>query len=158
MSNNCLKYIIDTCSLTTLQRVYPVDVFPGAWALMDKLADAGVVGSIEEVFEELKSQDDGLSKWAKQHKTMFLPLDENIQIHASKILSTHTNLIDLKKRKSGADPFVIAAAITTSSAVVTEEKPSGGPQKVKIPDVCKAYGIQCVTLLAMLRAEGLKLK
>lgn len=158
MSDNSLKYIIDTCSLTTLQRVYPVDVFPGVWALMEKLADTGVIGSIEDVFEELKVQDDGLSKWAKERQKMFLSLDENIQVHVSKILSTHTTLIDLKKRKSGADPFVIATAITTCSAVVTEEKPSGGPPRTKIPDVCTAYGVKCITLLTMLRTEGLKLK
>jgi hypothetical protein len=152
-----LKYIVDTCSLTTLQRVYPMDVFPGAWALMDKLIDEGVIGSVDEVLEELKAQDDGLCRWAKEHKQIFLSLDESIQLQASAILTTHPNLIDLKKRKSGADPFVIAAAIVNSAAVVTEEKPSRGPQAVKIPDVCKAYKVPCMTLLDLLRSEGLKL-
>lgn len=158
MSDNGMKYIIDTCSFTALQRVYPVDVFPGAWLLMEKLVNESIVGSIEDVYEELKAQDDDLAKWAKVHKAMFLPLDEAIQIHALKVLSTHGNLVDLKKRKSGADPFVVAAALATSSSVVTEERPSGGPPKVKIPDVCKAYHIRCITLLTLLRAEGLSLK
>ena len=158
MSTTSLKYVIDTCSFTAIQRVYPTDVFPGVWDLMDKLAENGIIGSVEDIMEELKSQDDFLHKWAKKHKGIFLPLDGQIQTHATAILGTHENLIDLKKRKSGADPFIIAAAIVTSSTVVTEEKPSGGPHKVKIPDVCKAYKVPCITVLDLLRAEGLKLK
>jgi hypothetical protein len=121
------------------------------------LVNDGVIGSIEDVFEEIKLQDDALSKWALKRKEMFLPLDDKIQNQASVVLESHTNLVDLKKRKSGADPFIIAAAIVCSSTVVTEEKPSGGPQKVKIPDVCKSYRVPCVTLLDLLRAEGLRL-
>jgi hypothetical protein len=158
MSTNSPKYIIDTCSFTALQRVYPTDVFPGVWDLMDKLASDGIIGSVEDVMEELKTQDDFLYKWAKLHKEIFLPLDGEIQTQASKILSTHDNLIDLKKRKSGADPFIIATAVVISGTVVTEEKPSGGPQKVKIPDVCKAYKAPCITILELLREQGLKLK
>lgn len=158
MSTNSIKYVIDTCSFTALQRVYPIDVFPGVWDLMDELAKDSVIGSVEDVMEELKSQDDFLHRWAKKHKDIFLPLDGEIQSQATTILSTHQNLVDLKKRKSGADPFIIAAAAVTTSSVVTEEKPSGSPSKIKIPDVCKAYKVPCITALDLLRTEGLKLK
>lgn len=158
MSIQSLKYVIDTCSFTALQRVYPTDVFPGVWDLMDKLATDGLIGSVEDVMEELKSQDDFLHKWARRHKKIFLPLDGEIQAQATRILSTHETLVDLKKRKSGADPFIIATAIVVSGTVVTEERPSGGPPKVKIPDVCKSYKVPCITILELLRAEGLKLK
>ena len=152
------KYIVDTSSFTSLQRTYPRDVFPGAWTLVDRLSRSGVLLSVEDVLEELKGQDDEVFKWAKKNKSMFLPLDEAIQKEARKILAQRPNLVDLKRRKSGADPFVIAAAAVHSCAVVTEEKPSGGPPKVKIPDVCKLFGVRCVTVLDMLRDEGLKLK
>jgi hypothetical protein len=150
MGTNSLKYVIDTGSFIALKYVYPLDVFPGVWDLMSRLAQDGVIGSVDEVMEELKSQEDDLLKWAKKYKSIFLPLDEQIQKHASAILAAHENLLDLKKRKSGADPFVIAAAVVNSSIVVTEEKPSGGPQKAKIPDVCKAHGITCITVLKLL--------
>ena len=52
---------------------------------------------------------------------------------------------------------MIAGAAVYSCAVVTEEKPSGGPPKVKIPDVCKLLGVRCITMLDMLREEGLRL-
>ena len=151
------KYVVDTSSFTSLQRTYPRDVFPGAWTLVDRLSRSGVLVSVEDVLEELKGQDDEVFKWAKKNKSIFLPLDEPIQTEARKILAERPNLVDLKRRKSGADPFVIAAAAVYSCAVVTEEKPSGGPPKVKIPDVCKLLGVRCIPVLDMLREEGLRL-
>jgi len=151
------KYAIDTCSLIQLRRAYPLDVFPSVWAKVEDMADAGTLISIEDVYEELRIQDDEVSKWAKQHPAMFLPLDGLIQARALQVLSTHRGLVDLRKRKSGADPFVIAAALVYSCIVVTEEEPSTSPNKVKIPDVCKDYSIQCLHLLEMLRLEDFRL-
>ncbi len=140
-----------------MRRIYPKDVFPGAWELLDQLSDDGVLLSSDEVFEELKVQDDEVLEWAKKNFSIFIPLDEDVQMSASKILTTHANLVDLKRRKSGADPFVIGTAIVKGCAVVTEERPSGGPRKSKIPDVCKAYQVKCIRILEMLRECGLKL-
>lgn len=157
MSETQPKYIVDTCSFTAMRRVYPIDVFPSAWKKLDKLAQSGVVASTEDVFEEIKVQDDDILEWAKQNTNIFIPLGEIIQIEAIRILESHDNLLDLKKSKSSADPFIIATAMTCSGAVVTEEKPSGGPHKSKIPDVCKAYDVNCIPLLEMFRREGLRI-
>lgn len=121
------------------------------------LAVSGMITAIDLVLTELSDQDDEVWQWASDHSSMFCPLDEPIQLMAKKVLSTHPNLIDLKRRKSAADPFIVGHAIVNSRIVVTEEKPSGGPQKSKIPDVCKAYSIECIPLLEMLRRVGLKL-
>jgi hypothetical protein len=89
---------------------------------------------------------------------MFLPLDAPIQTKAKEILARFpTGFLDLRKRKSGADPFIVAAAIVKNAAVVTEEKRSGGPDKVKIPDVCASFRVECFPLLELLRREGLRL-
>lgn len=152
------KYIIDTSSLTQMRRTYPIDVFPGAWDKLDSLAASGVMLSVENVYEELKSQDDIVFEWAQKFVHIFIPLDESIQTKVRQILKTHKTLLDLKKIRSEADPFVVASAILNGCTVVTEEKPSGGPNKSKIPDVCKAYGVECLPVIDMLRMEGLKLK
>ena len=111
--------------------------------------------SVADIFVELDAQDDEVSSWAQSHQGIFLPLSEDIQTQARDILRSYPNLIDLKKRKSSADPFLIAAAIIHEATVVTQEKPSGGPQVVKIPDVCRGYRIPCIQLLEMLQEEGL---
>jgi hypothetical protein len=86
---------------------------------------------------------------------LFLPLTEDIQQKAKEILVTHPTLVDIKRRKSGADLFLIAAAIVRGGIVVTQEKLRGGsPKVVKIPHVCEAYGVRCIPLLALLQQEG----
>jgi len=150
-------YVIDTCSLTALRRVYPEDVFPGVWDKLDKIAESGLLISTEEVYEELKVQEDVVFQWAKNHSTIFQPLDEITQREVKNILARHPDLIDLKKKKSSADPFLIACAKVNSCAVVTEERSSGAALRPKIPDVCRYERIVCISLLELFRREGLKL-
>lgn len=52
------RHIIDTCSLTAMRRVYPKDVFPGAWKRLDELAESGMVRSVDSVLAELSTEDD----------------------------------------------------------------------------------------------------
>lgn len=151
------KYAVDTCSFTHLRRNYPPDVLPGVWEKVEQLILDQLICSVDEVYFEIMSQDDTLSDWAKRRQHIFLPIDEDVQRNAIDILQTHSNLLDLKKNKSDADPFLIALARVHNCAVVTKEKPSGGPERSKIPDVCKSYAIECITLLEMLRREGLRL-
>lgn len=153
------QYVIDTCSLTALRRVYPIDVFPSVWSKLDDLVASRSLMSAEDVLEEIKVQDDELSEWASANEHIFYPLDHAVQNIARDILESHPNIIDFKKTKagSGADPFVIATAIHLSCVVVTEEDPSGGPHKSKIPDVCRAKGVGCIKVLEMLRKTGLRI-
>ena len=163
MSTRIAKYVIDTCSLVELRRTYPLDVFPNVWEAIGHLADAGVLISSSEVFDELEASEvegDDVLMWACNHENMFAPLDGFIQQKAVAILEIFENLIDLKKKKSSADPFVIATAMMNSCVVVSEETATNNSAesglKVKIPDVCKYYNMPCISLLEMLRAEGIK--
>lgn len=150
-------YIIDTCSFVAITETYPKDVFPGVWEKVDDMIEMGIILSADDVYEELASKDDDLFAWAKQRNQIFLPLSDYIQDHAIEILDTYANLIDIKNNKSSADPFLIATAIHKAGTVVTEEDFSGGPNRSKIPDVCKYYNVECINLLEMLRRERLKL-
>lgn len=152
-------YVIDTCSLTTLLRVYPRDVFSKAWIHVELLISTKKLVSSMEVLIELEAHEDRLLDWAQEQELInfFIELDNDVQKNAKKILASHSNLLDLRKRKSSADAFIIALAMNLGFTVVTEELPSGGPQKSKIPDVCDAYNIRCINLLQMLRETGLSL-
>ena len=61
-----------------------------------------------------------------------------------------------ERNRSIADPFVIAVAKVRKMAVVTGEKRKGNPARPKIPDVCAAYGIKCLSLLELMKSEGWK--
>lgn len=146
--------MVDACSFTELRRTYPRPHFDGVWKLIERVAAEGRLLSVKEVYLELDNQDDEVAVWAKKHRDIFLPLTSEVQLKTREILKSHPTLVDLKK-KSGADPFLIAAAILRGATVVTQEKKSGGPPSVKIPDVCAAYGVKCIPLLEFLKAEEL---
>jgi Domain of unknown function (DUF4411) len=151
------RYVVDTCSFTAIRKNYPQDVFPSVWSKLDEIANAGTIASVENVLKELEVQDDEVLAWAKANQAVFLPLDDAIQKQAKVVLKSHAALLDLRRRRSGADPFVVAAALVHSCVVVTEEKESNSPLRPKIPNVCAAYSIQCIGILEVFRREGLKL-
>ena len=137
------KYVIDTCSFTALRRVYPHDVFPGAWQAISQMAEDAIIISSIEVYIELQEQEDIVTEWANNHRNIFLLLKNEIQLKASEILDQFPNLLDLNNMKSNADPFVIATAFLYDCTVVTEEDPTGnGAKLVKIPNVCNFLGIK----------------
>ena len=61
--------------------------------------------------------------------------------------------IALNRGCSGQDPFVIAIAMVKSGTVVTEET-DGNIAKPRIPDVCDARGVHCLTLMGYIEALG----
>ena len=148
-------YMVDTSSFTELRRTYPRPPFDNVWKLIERLADEGRLISIDLVLDELNAQDDEVSAWAKERSDLFLELDEAIQLRTKEVLAQFPNLVDLKRKKSSADPFLIAAAIVKGAVVVTQEKPSGGPPAVKIPNVCSALKVRCIPLLTLIQEEGL---
>ncbi len=151
-------YVVDTCSFTTMHKTYPRDVFPGVWDKVIELIEAERLISVDEVLHEITRQDDQLAKWAKTRKGIFVPLTDDVQDAAKEVVNRFVKILDFKKNKSGADPFVIGLAMIRQGAVVvTEEKYSGGPDKHKIPDICGVLGISHMNFLAMIRTEGLKL-
>jgi hypothetical protein len=57
------------------------------------------------------------------------------------------------KFMSGADPWLIAKAQTIGAVVVTHEQPApDAKSRVPIPDVCKAFGVDCIPPYDALRA------
>lgn len=85
---------------------------------------------------------------------MFRPLDEKIQEVVTGILRDYPRLVDTRKSRSGADPFVIALGQIEGRAVVTYEGATNKIDRPNIPDVCEALSIPCVTFIEMARQQG----
>jgi hypothetical protein len=150
-----LKYSVDTSAIIEgWIRDFPPDVAPHAWMQIEESIDDGVLVASEEVLIELEKKHDKVYKWACQRKHMFVPTDEKIQEAAKSILRNHKKLIDARKNRSGADPFVIALAVVKRLTVVTAENPSVNPEKPKIPNVCEALGIRWLNMVELFREEG----
>lgn len=147
-------YSIDTSALLDgWIRYYPPDVFGTVWSRLAGLGRAGTAVITEEVIVELEKKDDDVYKWAKAELTC-IPLDSAIQVVVADILNNHPRLVDARKHRSKADPFVIALAKIKGFAGVTGEKPTGNLQKPHIPDVCGAMNIPRMNLLGLFRAQG----
>lgn len=150
-----VRYSIDTSSIIhARRRVYPPDIFPSLWSRIEGLIQEQIPAATEEVLHELERQDDEIYQWARRQTAMFIPIDQEIQPIVSSILLQHPNLIDVRRERSGADPFVIALAIHHGSAVVTQEVPTNNPSRPHIPDVCAAFSIRCINILQLIREQG----
>lgn len=154
-------YCIDTSALIDLKLRYPQRVFPSLWTELSELVSAGRMVAPVEVKNELMAKDDELWRWAKKQRKMFAKCTRSQLALVAQILREFPGLIDHRKRRPDADPFVIALALAEKQddlfggdfVVVTHEKPhpTGRPH---IPDVCRHYDIQCVDLPELFAREG----
>ncbi|MEX0903922.1 MAG: DUF4411 family protein [Pseudohongiellaceae bacterium] len=151
------RYCIDTSALIhAWVRAYPEWNFPSFWSNVDDLIDANRLTSSVEVLEELRKKNDELVEWANGRDPMFRDLDDAIQERVTEILGTYPRLVDTRKNRSMADPFVVALASLYDPMliVITEEGASGKIDKPRMPDVCNAEGIDCISLVELITREG----
>lgn len=150
-----MTYVFDTSSLVgAWVRSYPPDLFPGVWAHMDELAQAGQLIAPEDVLEELKAQDDDLLGWVKTRTdAIIVPTTRALLLEARDVLADHQGLTKTGTGRGRADPFVIALAALRECPVVTQEQ-GGSTAKPRIPYVCTARGVACMSILDVIRAEG----
>lgn len=158
-------YVIDSSSLIELNRMNPMDIYESVWKNLEVLLENGFLISPEEVMKEVSKKDDELRDWAKQHKKMFIQLDEFQIQKVIEIQSKYPSFVDPDKENPVADPFVIALAlekdpqqtiipIEKKRIVVSEEKLRGN--KIKIPYVCQQYDIECIDVFELFRREKWK--
>ena len=142
------KYAIDTCSLINAAKNYNLtkSFFASLWQKITDMIEEGSLISSVEVRDEVKDED--LVKWCKRNDKLFLPLTEEIQRQTIAILRDFPTLIKMKSTgNSNADPFLIATAILTKATIVSDEQPGDeSSANYKIPNVCRKYGIECITL------------
>lgn len=149
-----MSYSVDTSALLDAWvRYYPPDVFGTLWERLEGLVGARRLFAVDEVRRELERMDDGLYRWVSERPAMIVALDESLQRAAVPIINNYPSLTRTRSVMSGsADPFVIALAQQRSLTVVTAER--SRPSRPRIPDVCRALGIHCITLVEMFRAES----
>ena len=142
------KYAIDACSLINAAKNYSFKkiTFNPIWEKVADMIEEGTLISTIEVRDELK--DDDLVEWCKHHSSLFLPLTEDVQKKVVDILQEFPTMIKMKSiSNSNADPFLIATALIEGATIVSDERfgdESSGD--FRIPNICKKYGIDCITL------------
>ena len=162
-NNEKFIYIIDTSSILDLFKLYPQDIFLELWKKLDEIVKEGRLISHKFVLDELKKKFDEAYKWAMSRKNIFIDITLQ-QIEAVKIiLHKYPEFADPEK-DIDADPWLVALALEKPSqqrlisvvkVIVTEERFK--PNKINIPFVCQEFGIECITLIDLMRKEGWRL-
>lgn len=160
-------YIVDSNFFIQAHRVlYPLDIAESFWQLVSRLANEGVIISIDKVKNELYQNDDELKGWCEAC------LPQGFFVDSSECTAQYAEVVSWAVSKSDhylqraldefldadeADAWIIAYAkkkgftITTYEVSQPERK-----NKVKIPEPCISLGITFRTTIEMFREIGVK--
>lgn len=140
---------------------YGFDIAPGFWTLIDQKAHEGVISSSMLVYHELVDEsDDDLAKWAKQRSDTGLFVDPDQAVQDSfRAIADYVKRTYIPSQAAGflrgADPWIIAQARALGGKVVTlEVRTPSSSKRVKIPNVCDYFNIECTDTYKMLRSLG----
>ena len=138
-------------------KYYSTELCSGYWEILEKLAQDGRVFAPVEVKREILQHDDGLAVWIKTRPYLFRDITLEVQDHLRQIMKSYDRLVDSTRRRSIADPWVIAFAIAENAIVVTKEMPVGpNSKRIKIPDVCQALNVPWMDDFRFAREIGIR--
>jgi hypothetical protein len=153
-------YCLDTSFLINgWHKRYRRDVFPSIWVALESLFQERVVFSCEEVYLELKEQEDDLFDWADNHKAAFLPPTEEVNDQMAYVMSKFPNLAAKGASLNRADPRVLSLARVSGAIVVTDEQPAEKQKATKppkLPNACEGLNIAWIRPIDFLAAMKIK--
>ena len=156
-----MRYLLDANVFIQAHRFhYPFDVFPGFWDWLEQENEEDSIGTIDWVYNEIKTGDDQLSDWIKNLDFDHWILkcdDEATQLQYATVANEMMGNTHYTQTAKGeflglADSWLIAKANALNMTIVTEER--SNPQKrnqVFIPDICRVYEIQCINTIGLIR-------
>ena len=154
-----MAYLLDANVLITAKNShYGFDFCAGFWDWLDVAHRAGVVFSVERVYDALAPGGDELTAWCVARRSFFLPLGSN-DVRAVATVnrwandSTEYDPPAKSQFSDAADSFLIAQALAGRHTIVTHERIGDSRKKIKIPNAASAHGIAWCTPFQMLRVE-----
>jgi hypothetical protein len=157
-----MSYLLDSNVFIQAKNMgYSPNICPGFWEWIIKSNSRALVFSIDKVADEIAKGSDELTAWAKENNHLFYATD----INAAARLKTVSLWVESQQYEpaaintfftEAAGYYLIAHALAGNHIVVTHEKLGNSKKHIKIPNVCKGLGLQCVTPYDMLRAEKVR--
>lgn len=154
-------YLLDANTLIEAKnRYYQMSICPGYWDWLQQVYPYGEVARIRSVRDELQRGNDALADWAKDHAPLFMDeSDEATQVAFAQVAQHVASAAPqmkpgaLDEFLSGADPWLIAKAMTIDATVVTHEQLNlAARRKFLIPNVCQHFGVRFVDTFELLNA------
>lgn len=147
-------YSIDTNAiLTAWVLTYRPANFASFWQKLEVLIAGGRAYVAEEVVRELSKKDDEACAWAKRQSGFSVPLETEQIAITRELAKKYPVLAKERLGRMRADGFVIALAKWKNLTVVTAEN-HRGPEK--IPNLCDAEGVTCISLADLISNENWK--
>lgn|SRR5487761_23131 len=130
---------------------------PQFWVFLSQQIEQGNLRCPKMVYDELVDGNDDLSGWIKPRREKGLCHHANEAVQAC--LTTIANHVALKFKPHqvaeflfGADAWLIAHAMDGDGIVVTQESDRSHKAKIKIPTICRVFGVRCMNTYEMLDA------
>lgn len=143
------------------EKYYSPKYCPSYWEVLDRLGAQGRLFIPNEVHKEIAKVEDELFEWLKKSHIIVRPVTGEVTKCLSDIYAkdpNHKFLVDNKRGRSLADPWVIAHAIQERAVVVSKEEKvtAANSKKITIPNVCENMGVRCITDFGMIEELGMK--
>jgi hypothetical protein len=153
-----IPYLLDADTFIQAKNgPYRFSVCPAYWDWLDREHKNGKIFSVQKIYDELIEREDDLSDWIEGRESLFIAPDEST--HSSmKLLSewaikNYTAEAYTEFLASG-DYMLVAHAIGRRFVVVTHERAANTKQKVKIPNACEPFVVECISPFELLEREG----
>jgi hypothetical protein len=153
--------------ITPFKQYYSFSIVPSFWKFIEANISNGKIAMLDLVYDEIKKGTDELSDWVKalliekidRREPGIIKVYGEIMMHIQSNPAYNEKALAAWAVSTRADAWVIAAAKVHNFTVVTFERPNAslGTSKSsnpKIPDVCKAFDVNCVDLFYVLNALG----
>lgn len=152
-------FSFDTSAIINGRRdIFMPSTFAPIWTAIEEMVALGQVVAVDEVRHELKKRSDDAYAWARRCRGLFVPLDRQVQMATRHVLREHPRLMGTGGGpRNSADPFVIGLALARGGTVVTQETPRN-IDRPRIPDVCDALNVPCLTLPQFVDRQGWSLR
>ena len=157
-----MAYLLDTnVFIQAWKQYYAMDFCPTFWDwLIAKHAEEQVF-SVKKVYEEIAVVNDDLFDWVGELDRSFFIEPSHETEHSSTQVYDWANEQNYKNTAVAefmevADGHLVAHALQGDYEVVTLEKADNSLTKIKIPNACNAFEIDCITTFEMLRRERVK--
>ncbi len=152
------KYCLDSnVFIQAKNGPYGFDIVPAFWDWIDANVQQGNLITSSEVYKEIVEGADELADWFKERRKSKLFIAHTIEVQEiyQDIIDYVTSNYEFAYYQlflEKADPWVIALAKYDEAIVVTlEVLVAPNSKQVKIPNICRQFGLKFINTYQMLR-------
>ncbi len=154
-----MAYLIDSnVFIEACNRYYGLDFCPAFWDWLLQSNSTGSVFSLDKVRQELKQKEGDLSLWSNNIQEGFFLRPDNLMFQALTRVSVWAQSQKFEQSAihaflDDADCYLVSCSLAHKYTLVTHENTKAFKHKIKLPDVCKGLGVDCINTFEMLRRE-----